>query len=64
MEEIQRFNTKKIRELIIEILKSNKIANFIDNNLKIYSDKNKNNIKTTEHLNIILIGDLELVNLY
>ena len=56
MEEIQKFDTKKIRELIIEIFKSNKIVNFIYNNLKIYSDKNKNNIKSTEHLNIILVG--------
>ena len=56
MEEIQKFDTSKIRELIKEILKSDKIANFIYSNLKIYSDKNKNNIKSTKHLNIILVG--------
>ena len=56
MKEIQEFDTNKIRELLKEILKSNKIAKFIENNLKIEIDKNKNNIKNTEHLNIILVG--------
>ena len=56
MKEIEEFDTSKIRELIKQILKSNKIAKFIENNLKIEIDKNKNNIKNTEHLNIILVG--------
>ena len=56
MKEIQDFDTNKIRELLKSILKSNKIAKFIENNLKIYIDKNRNNIKNTEHLNIILVG--------
>lgn len=47
---------EKIINLIIVLLKSKEISRFSDENLKIYIDKNKNNIKNTEHLNIVLVG--------
>ena len=56
MKEIQKFDLENIKNLIIQLFKSNKIARFTDENLKIYIDKNHNNIKNTEHLNIILVG--------
>jgi len=56
MEEIKGFDLKKIKELIIKIFKSNKIVKFTDNQLKKFAEDNKTNIKSTKHLNIILVG--------
>lgn len=56
MKEIEKFHLENIKNLIIQLFKSNKIPRFTDENLKIYIDKNHNNIKNTEHLNIILVG--------
>ena len=53
MKEIKLFVRKSIKNLIMSILKSNKIAKFIEKNLKEYIENNKKNIKKTEHLNII-----------
>ena len=57
MKEIKKFNSKEeIKGLLKKIFRADKMAKFINKNLKIIVDKNKKNIKSTEHLNIILVG--------
>ena len=56
MEDISKYDQKKITSFIKNFLKSEKIPNIIINYLINLIDINKSAIKNIEHLNIILVG--------
>ena len=56
LEEISKFDDKKINDLIISLFKNEKILKNILFNLNIFIEKIKDKIRNVEHLNIVLVG--------
>jgi len=55
-EEINNYLKSNITNLVIDILKFNRIGKFIEKNLIFYFEISKDNTPNIEHLNIILVG--------
>ena len=56
IEDISKFDNKKINDLIVNLFKNEKILKNILFNLNIFIEKIKDKIRNVEHLNIILVG--------
>ena len=56
LEEISKFDIEKIRLLIIDLFKAEKILSFTNNSLKNFIRDSNKEVKTVEHLNIVVVG--------
>ena len=56
LEEISKFDIEKIRLLIIDLFKAEKILSFTNNSLKNFIKDSNKEVKTVEHLNIVVVG--------
>ena len=56
LEEISKFDIEKIRLLIIDLFKAEKILSFTNNSLRNFIRDSNKEVKTVEHLNIVVVG--------
>ena len=56
LEEISKFDKEKIKLLIKDLFKAEKIISFTKNVLKNLINDSKNEVKSVEHLNIVVVG--------
>ena len=56
LDEISKFDDKKITNLLNNLLENNNVSHIILNKLDIYIEESKNKIGDIKHLNILLVG--------